>query len=286
MTHPRVDEVAGYLAGTLDAATTERTREHLQGCSSCAATARDLEAVSARLTSVGAEPEPMPAHVVSRIEAALAAEARLRDEADSADAASAASAGSPVTSLDDRRRRRRRLLSGGLLAAAAATVVAVGLGEVLPLGDSDGDAAGSAGVTSLAEEQAGESAEDRGDSGGAASPDATGPEAAPRAGGGGAPEGLRGGSEGLGLRGALVDAIVGAHRPGSTRVERPRCLAAAVDGAPGDGASYAVRLPPSPGQRNGTPAVVWVHPSRDPQQAVLVVCAPEPRVVLRRGLGD
>lgn len=70
---PDVETLADLHAGALDDAETRRLMSHVRRCESCTAVLDALTAVQADLAAL--PPEPMPAHVAARIDAALAAEA-------------------------------------------------------------------------------------------------------------------------------------------------------------------------------------------------------------------
>lgn len=256
MTHPSVEEVAEHLAGVLEPRQEERVRAHLEHCNPCAATAGDLAEVPDRLRRAAATTPQMPPDLASRIDTALAEESRHRTGRATGDDA-----------LQQRRRRRRRVAAGGLLAAAAATVVAVSVGDLLQTGSGNGATGGSAGSAATAQRPSGRDA---------AQEDLRGPTR-PDELGGPAIAGER-------LAGAgLVDAVAERHVPGSPRHDRPACVSAALGRTVPAAASYAVRLPRG---GNGSPGVVVLRPSDAPIEGLLVACAPQPRVLLRRGLAE
>jgi hypothetical protein len=299
VTHPSVEEVAEHLEGVLSPGDEQRVRAHLDECAECAATARELAAVTERLRASAAAVPPIPGDVAARVEAALAEQAReprASADRDVPTGHAGVSRGVRPThqlrgpgeadDLEERRRRRRRVLSGGLLAAAAATVVAVGVGEMVQSGLSgSGDAAQESAVTA-----------DRG-AAGAGDPPADRPGArsgggpqvaqAPRAEAGSLakdrsePPAFRDRRAELGLAG-LVQGVAAAHTPARPRHDRADCVAAALgDGAGASVASYSVDLPGAVGVGG---AVVVLRPSDAPTVGLLLECTPRPRVLLRRGL--
>lgn len=102
--HLDYDALADFAEGILDEATAASTERHLAGCADCRMRAAEVAEVSRVLAD--APLPPMPAHLVERLDAALAAEA--------------------ASSLPVHRQARRFQL----VAAAAAAVVAVGGGAV------------------------------------------------------------------------------------------------------------------------------------------------------------
>ncbi|MFH9349314.1 anti-sigma factor family protein [Kitasatospora sp. NPDC017646] len=73
--HPSVDELADLAEGLVESAEAARAlHRHLDGCTECRATADALTEVRALLGAD--EPEPMPADVAARLDAALAEAAR------------------------------------------------------------------------------------------------------------------------------------------------------------------------------------------------------------------
>jgi anti-sigma factor RsiW len=118
--HLDYEALADFAEGILDDDTATSTEEHLAGCDDCRRRAAEVAEVSRVLAR--APTPPMPAHLVDRLDAALAAEA----------------AAHPPT-----RRQNRRFQ---LVAAAAAAVVLVGGGAaavrtVMDHGDSDSSTA-------------------------------------------------------------------------------------------------------------------------------------------------
>jgi hypothetical protein len=289
VTHPSVEAIAEHLEGTLDQAEDQRVREHLRGCAECTDRAEALTALPGLLRTAGEVP-PMPEHLARRVDDAIAEEARRRADASVPVAAAAAMAAparaetpvaagrdttTPVADLDARRRRRRRVLAGGLLAAAAAAVVAVGLGELLQTSQQASESAGSAGSASRPsaeslrqpqEPAAGQTSPDRGL---AAEEAPSGPSALPL------------------VPAGLIADVVDAHNPQRPGHERRDCVASALGShAARTGASYAVSLPGGAGTGGPTPGVVWLRPNDRPTEAILVACAPRPRELERRGLGE
>lgn len=119
--HLDYDVLADLAEGLLDKATAVSAQEHLAGCAECRDRAAELAAVSRVLAEAPAP--PMPAYLVDRLDAALAAEA--------------------AASVTTRRSARRFQL----VAAAAAAVVVVGGGVAVangmlrdPSGSSSADA--------------------------------------------------------------------------------------------------------------------------------------------------
>jgi predicted anti-sigma-YlaC factor YlaD len=298
VTHPSVEAIAEHLEGALYQADDQRVREHLRGCAECADRAEGLRALPGLLRTAGEVPS-MPEHLARRVDDAIADEARRRAEAPAPVAAAAAMSGTaqagdkalagreaetqetPVVDLDAHRRRRRRVLAGGLLAAAAATVVAVGLGDVLQTSQqapesaqssqstgrtkSTGTAGAPPSAESLLESNGRQRANDPAPGAMQASPDAALPLSPA----------------------ALIAGVVDAHDPQRPGHERRDCLASALGpDAARTGASYAVSLPGGAGTGGPVPGVVWLRPNNRPTEAVLVACAPRPRELERRGLGE
>lgn len=262
MSHPGVEEVAEHLEGLLTSEADERVRAHLRDCADCAAVAHELGAVPDTLRAAAAPTSAIPGPVVERVEAAIAAESRSRSE----------SAG--VTSLTDRRQRRRRAVGGALVAAAAVMVVAVGVTEVLDESQRSQTAAGESGRASAGplQKPLEGTAED-------AAPSTRGPSGPPAAFGS-----RRQDVSGDGASARLVDRVAAGHRPGEPQRERAGCVAAALGDAGWSGASYAVVL--GDGRGGGGPGAVVLRPAGSPGVGILVACAPEPRVLLRRQLGE
>lgn len=80
--HPEIEEIAELSEGLLPAARTAVLTTHLAGCAECAEVYVSLEEIRGLLGNLPT-PEPMPAAVVERLEAALAAESS-RPTSDSA----------------------------------------------------------------------------------------------------------------------------------------------------------------------------------------------------------
>src|SRR5438093_652809 len=115
-----VDLVADLHAGALDSESSARLWPQVNADPEAHAIIEALDTVKVELGQLGsAQPEPMPAHVAARLDAALATEARRF--------APPAPIPPPLTPVVDfaeaRRRRNRRMAWGvGVLAAAAAAV--------------------------------------------------------------------------------------------------------------------------------------------------------------------
>ncbi|MFH8380020.1 hypothetical protein ACH4E7_03620 [Kitasatospora sp. NPDC018058] len=182
--HPSVEELADLTEGLVEPAeAAEALRRHLDGCAECRETADALAEVQTLLGAV--EPEPMPADVAARLDAALAEAARAEStpaedalaegssrpqEAAGTDrrtvtpAPSARTAAAPsappsrpasATGPGRPRPRRRR---AGLLLGAAAVLAALGLGGALLVNSSAPDhpavTAGAPAGTSAADQSA------------------------------------------------------------------------------------------------------------------------------------
>ncbi|MFE3880302.1 hypothetical protein ACFXPX_38650 [Kitasatospora sp. NPDC059146] len=157
--HPSVDELADLAEGLVEpAGAAEALQRHLDGCAECRGTVEALAAVQALLGTV--EPEPMPADVAARLDAALAEAARAdrpsparptagperapatarRTEFPAvpvrATAAPSAPPSRPASAPGPGRPRPRRRRFALLLGAAAA-LAAVGLGGALLLHQDD-----------------------------------------------------------------------------------------------------------------------------------------------------
>lgn len=157
--HPSVEELADLAEGLVEPAEAARTlRRHLDGCAECRETAEALAEVRTLLGAV--EPEPMPADVMARLDAALAEAARTapRSAAEAARrpqetpatthradppappvraaAAPSAPPARPASASGPGRPRPRRRRFALLLGAAAA-LAAVGLGGALLLNRAD-----------------------------------------------------------------------------------------------------------------------------------------------------
>ncbi|RZQ65010.1 hypothetical protein [Amycolatopsis suaedae] len=119
-----VDVLADLHAGVLDEQEAARLWPQVEADPEALAIIEALEATTADLAAWGnAAPEPMPADVAARIDAALAEEAEK---------ARPAPAVAPVVSIDVARKRRNRMIAwgSGVLATAAAAVAVVAV--VLP----------------------------------------------------------------------------------------------------------------------------------------------------------
>ncbi|MGW2370852.1 hypothetical protein [Kitasatospora sp. NPDC001683] len=178
--HPSVEELADLAEGLVEpAGAAEALHRHLDGCAECRGTADALTEVQALLGAV--EPEPVPADVAARLDAALA-EAALADRSAARSAqrpperprqasATTGRTGAPATPVravpapsappprpaassgPGRPRLRRRRFA--VLLGAAAALAAFGLGGALLLdhsGDS-GTSAASAAATGVAQDQ-------------------------------------------------------------------------------------------------------------------------------------
>ncbi|MGW3038707.1 hypothetical protein ACWC9T_01410 [Kitasatospora sp. NPDC001159] len=164
--HPSVEELADLAEGLVEPAEVAGAlRRHLDGCAECRETADALAEVQALLGAV--EPEPMPADVAARLDAALTEAARTEDTTRTEDApaegssrpqeaartgrrtvapapsarTAAAPSGPPsrpasATGPGRPRPRRRR---AGLLLGAAAVLAALGLGGALLVNSTDPD---------------------------------------------------------------------------------------------------------------------------------------------------
>ncbi|MFD6417511.1 anti-sigma factor family protein [Streptomyces sp. NPDC060194] len=75
--HPEVSEIADFTEGLLPAGRAAEIRSHLDVCDACAGTRHALAEIRTLLGDLGElpAPEPMPADVAARIDAALASEA-------------------------------------------------------------------------------------------------------------------------------------------------------------------------------------------------------------------
>ncbi|WP_330458805.1 hypothetical protein OIB37_19060 [Streptomyces sp. NBC_00820] len=153
--HPDVDEIADLTEGLLAPARSADVQRHLEGCAPCADVRSSLEEIQGMLSAVPT-PSPMPADVASRIDAALAAEARVsRETSTSLSAGASASSDSRETSSlagrpagrphaatgpgrkDRGRGRRRRTVALGAVLTAA--VLGTGSLLVLSLGGGSPD---------------------------------------------------------------------------------------------------------------------------------------------------
>ncbi|MFF9642760.1 anti-sigma factor family protein [Kitasatospora aureofaciens] len=179
--HPSVEELADLAEGLVEPAEAARTlHRHLNGCAECRETADALAEVQALLGAV--EPEPVPADVAARLDAALAEAARTetarteaagvadrpresprRSPADarrtdapptpvravpapSAPPSRPGSSSGPSPSGPGRPRLRRRRFA--VLLGAAAALAAFGLGGALLLDHSEGSGTSAASATS------------------------------------------------------------------------------------------------------------------------------------------
>lgn len=124
--HIDIEVLADYAEGLLDSAESARVSRHLAECAGCAEQHAALGDVSAYLSAL--PPPPMPPDIATRIEAAIADEARARSsQTATADAPSDAPVGG-ATIVPMRHRSRRWIAP---LTAAAAAVVVVGGGFAL-----------------------------------------------------------------------------------------------------------------------------------------------------------
>ncbi|MFJ7247471.1 hypothetical protein ACIQWA_22915 [Kitasatospora sp. NPDC098652] len=174
--HPSVDELADLAEGLVEpAGAAEALHRHLDGCAECRGTVEALAEVQTLLGTV--EPEPMPADVAARLDAALAEAARAdhlspaestgptgaagrpgrapatarRTEFPATPVRAAAAPSAPParpssTSGPGRPRPRRRRFA--LLLGAAAALAAVGLGSALLLHQDDSPARTTASAAS------------------------------------------------------------------------------------------------------------------------------------------
>lgn len=120
--HIDIEVLADYAEALLDRAASARVSRHLDECASCTERLTELGDVSAYLSAL--PPPPMPPDVASRIETAIAEEARARS---SQSAATGAPAGATVIPF---RSRSRRWIVPLTVAAAAVVVVGGGYGIV------------------------------------------------------------------------------------------------------------------------------------------------------------
>ncbi|MFI9360151.1 anti-sigma factor family protein [Kitasatospora sp. NPDC053057] len=175
--HPSVEELADLAEGLVEPAEAARAlHRHLDGCAECRETADALAEVQALLGAV--EPEPMPADVAARLDAALAEAARTdlsaagtaehpRESPRQAPATARRTAApatpvqavpapsappsrptSPSASSGPGRPRPRRRRFAVLLGAAAA-LAAFGLGGALLLDHSEGSGTSAASAASV-----------------------------------------------------------------------------------------------------------------------------------------
>ena len=134
--HVDIEVLADYAEGLLDSEESARVARHLDECERCAREHAALGDVSAVLAA--AAPPAMPPEVVSRIEAAIDAEARARQ---TATATSEPPAGNVVPM---RPRRARRWIAPLSAVAAAAVVVVGGVAIVKQVSGSGGADSGAA----------------------------------------------------------------------------------------------------------------------------------------------
>ncbi|GAA1212453.1 hypothetical protein [Prauserella alba] len=115
-----VDVLADLHAGALSDSEAAELWPRVNADPEARAVIEALEAARSDLGSLHNEPvEPMPAHVASRIDAALADEQRTREQQ---------AAGTNVVSLDRARgRRKKQGIAAGFVAVAAAVVAAVAI---------------------------------------------------------------------------------------------------------------------------------------------------------------
>lgn len=159
--HPDVMEIADLTEGILPPERAAEVHAHVESCVQCGEVIASLQEIRGLLGGLP-EPEPMPADVAARIDAALAAEARIDaalphvpretslpapDAGGAADVPRGTSAPAGRTSAPTgpgrSRRRRRGLLLG---AASAATVLAL-TGVVYELASDSGSSSMSADST-------------------------------------------------------------------------------------------------------------------------------------------
>lgn len=125
--HPDVAEISDLTEGLLPPDRSTDVRRHLDACEACADVFASLEEIRGLLGSVPA-PEPMPADVAHRIDAALAAEAHREDSGGHVSretslpsdrpAGRPQAATGPGRKGSERGRRRRRVALGAVLTAA------------------------------------------------------------------------------------------------------------------------------------------------------------------------
>lgn len=146
--HPEVDEIADLAEGLLLPPRSADVERHLDGCGLCSDVRASLEEIRGLLDAVP-EPAHMPADVVDRIDAALAAEGRVSRETSlqpplalSASLPSDRPAGRPHAATGPGRkdrgrgRRRRTVALGAVLTAAVLGAGSLVL-ESLGSGSSD-----------------------------------------------------------------------------------------------------------------------------------------------------
>lgn len=144
--HIDIEVLADYAEALLDRAASARVSRHLDECASCTERLTELGDVSAYLSAL--PPPPMPPDVASRIETAIAEEARARS---SQSAATGAPAGAGVIPF---RSRSRRWIAPLTVAAAAVVVVGGGYGVVRQLSGGPAHDTAAPARTSTASTQA------------------------------------------------------------------------------------------------------------------------------------
>lgn len=117
--HIDIEVLADYAEALLDQAASARVSRHLDECASCAGRLTELGDVSAYLSAL--PPPPMPPEVTTRIETAIAEEARARSS-------QSAVTGAPAGAVIPFRSRSRRWIAPLTVAAAAVVVVGGGYG--------------------------------------------------------------------------------------------------------------------------------------------------------------
>lgn len=169
--HPDVSEISDLTEGLLSPARTADVREHLDGCPLCADVRASLDEIRGLLgTLPGAS--PMPADIVGRIDAALAAEALLDSTAPIEAAAvsretAPAAAQPPEAPSSDRpaghgraatgpgrnrtRGRRRKAILGAAFGAAAVGMSVLLLQSVHSTSDKSASATKDAGASTAEE---------------------------------------------------------------------------------------------------------------------------------------
>ncbi len=159
--HPEVAEISALAEGVLPPGRSAHVREHVDGCSLCSDVSDSLDEIRGLLGSLPGPP-PMPADIVGRIDAALAAEALL----DSTGPLPAVSRETVPTSPDrpggharaasgpgapagpGRPRKRRRWVRAALITACAGAAVTLGSLVIGDLG-VDGRPEGAGEATSV-----------------------------------------------------------------------------------------------------------------------------------------
>ncbi|THA71893.1 hypothetical protein E6P78_04795 [Streptomyces sp. A0958] len=154
--HPDVSEISDLTEGLLSETRAAEVRGHTAGCDLCTDVLASLEEIRGLLSDLPA-PEPMPADVAARIDAALADEARTRTEPDAVDDVSRETEPRPIApEPPDRptghpraatgpgrrpgRRRRRTTVLATALGAAAMVGVSVLLLQNVSVSQSNADA--------------------------------------------------------------------------------------------------------------------------------------------------